>query len=289
MDSRYDRSVRFFGQEGQQRLRGTSAAIVGIGGVGGHVAQQLALLGLRSIGLIDAEELDDTNRNRYPTARAQDKVPGTPKVDLGERLVKEIDPSIEVIKVQDSLVSDLAFRALRRSDYVFGCVDSEGARLVLTELCAAYGLPYFDIASDIEPDGIRYGGRICAALRGESCLVCLGRLDMDEALRELGGEEARKLREALYGIRREQLGRCGPSVVSINGVVASLGVTEFTVEVTGLRRAHRLITYRGEMGKVLVSQDEAQPDCYYCKSLWERRDEADVQRYIRADVGAFLR
>jgi len=112
---------------------------------------------------------------------------------------------------------------------------------------------------------------------------------MDEAQRELGGVEARKLREALYGVRREQLGRAGPSVVSINGVVASLGVTEFMVDVTGIRKAKRLITYRGDLGTVLLSRDDPPADCYYCKALWGRGDEADVQRYIRAGVGAFLR
>jgi hypothetical protein len=290
MSSRYDRSIRFFGIEGQRKLRDTKASIVGVGGVGGHVAQQLALLGLRSIGLIDTEELDDTNRNRYVTARASDKVPGTAKVDVGERLIKEIDPSIEVVKVRDSLVSDAGFRAVLESSYVFGCVDSEGARLVLTELCAAYRLPYFDIASGIEVGDIpRYGGRVCAALRGECCLVCLGQIDMNEAQQELGGPEARKLREAIYGVDKTYLGRVGPSVVSINGVVASLAVTEFAVGVTGIREPRRLITYRGDMGGVLVSNDMPKPDCFYCKGLWGQGDRADTRRYIREGVGAFLR
>ena len=266
------------------------ATIVGVGGVGGHVAQQLALAGLGSIGIIDAEELDDTNRNRYVTARVSDKVPGMPKVDIAERLIKEIDPSIEICKVQDSLVSDSGFQAVLRSDYVFGCVDSEGARLVLTELCAAYRLPYFDIASDIEVGDIfRYGGRVCFASRGECCLVCLGQLDMGEAQQELGGPEARKLREAIYGVERNYLGRAGPSVVSINGVVASLAVTEFMVGVTGIREPQRLIIYRGNMGRVLASDDVPKPDCFYCKGLWGQGDRADTRRYIRAGVGAFLR
>ena len=289
MNSRYDRNIRFFGEKGQEKLRGTKATLVGVGGVGGHLAQQLALLGLESIGLIDAEELDDTNRNRYVTARAADQVPGTPKVDIGERLIKEVDPSINVIKVQDSLISDAGFRAILQSDYVFGCVDSEGARLVLTELCAAYRLPYFDIASDIEVGAVsRYGGRVCAA-RGEGCLVCLRQLDMAEAQRELEGPEARKAREAIYGIDKEHLGRTGPSVVSINGVVASLAVTEFIVGATGIRRSNRLMTYRAEMGKVFVSGDEPEPDCFYCKGVWGQRGRADTERYIRGGVGAFLR
>jgi hypothetical protein len=188
MNGRYDRNIRFFGKEGQDSLGKTSVTIVGVGGVGGHVAQQLALLGPASIALVDAEELEDTNRNRYVTAAAADPVPGTPKVDIGERLIKAINPAIRVITVQDSVVSDRAFEAIIGSDYVFGCLDSEGARLVLTELCAAYKRPYLDTATDIETsDKLRYGGRVCVAMLGAACLVCLGQLDANEANAELGG------------------------------------------------------------------------------------------------------
>jgi molybdopterin/thiamine biosynthesis adenylyltransferase len=290
VNSRYDRSIRFFGEEGQQKLRNTRAAIVGVGGVGSHMAQQLALLGVGSIALIDPEELDETNRNRYVTARACDNVPGTPKVDIAERLIKETNPLVEVVKVQDSLVSDAGFRAVLRSDWVFGCVDSEGARLALTELCAAYCLSYLDIASDIEVGEIpRFGGRVCLASRGECCLVCLGQLDISEAQQELGGPEARELREAIYGVEKKYLGMVGPSVVSINGVVASLAVTEFVVGITGIREPQRLVIYRGDMGRVLVSLDEPTPDCFYCKAVWGQGDSADVRRYIRGGVGTFLR
>jgi hypothetical protein len=112
---------------------------------------------------------------------------------------------------------------------------------------------------------------------------------MDEAQRELGGPDARKLRHAIYGVDKGELERVGPSVVSINGVVASLAVTEFMVGVTGIREPHRLITYRGDMGRVLLSQDAPRPDCFYCKAVWGQGDRADTQRYIRAGVGAFLR
>jgi hypothetical protein len=72
-------------------------------------------------------------------------------------------------------------------------------------------------------------------------------------------------------------------------VVASLAVTEFMVAVTGLRLPQRVLTYHGQTGKVTVSRDEPAPDCYYCKAVRGRREGADVQRYLRAGVGSFLR
>ena len=46
LHSRFDRSQRLFGAEGQRQLRKTNAVIIGVGGLGTHVAQQSAILGV---------------------------------------------------------------------------------------------------------------------------------------------------------------------------------------------------------------------------------------------------
>ncbi|MFQ5803613.1 MAG: ThiF family adenylyltransferase [Candidatus Methylomirabilales bacterium] len=293
---RFDRNIRFFGREGQERLRSASVAVVGVGGIGTHVVQHLSLLGVGGLALIDPQEMDASNLNRYVGARYDDPIPGTRKVDLGERIAHSIDPKIRIVKVFDSLVSDEAFRAIIESDYLFGCVDREGVRLILNELCAAYGRPYFDVASEIVPeDGLAYGGRVFAIWDGNGCLVCSGVLDLAEAQQDLSRPEGRRDLEPIYGVDRTLLGDPGPSVVSINGVVASLAVTEFMVAVTGIRPPQRLLNYYGHLvphrgeRPVTVSVDEPWPDCYYCKAIRGAGDKADIQRYIRAGVRQWLR
>ncbi len=90
-------------------------------------------------------------------------------------------------------------------------------------------------------------------------------------------------------MKRGALARSGPSVVSINGVVASLGVTEFMVTVTGLRPLKKLLFYYGHGGTVRLRNDEPFPDCYCCKGIRGLRERADVERYIRQGVGRWLR
>src|SRR5882762_4538710 len=164
VEPRFDRSIRFFGEQGQERIRSTRVAVVGLNGLGSHVVQQLGLLGVGGFNVIDSEELARTDQNRNVCSRADDPIPGSHKCDLCERLIRAIDPGIRVKKVYDSLVSNEAFDSIIESDYVFGCLDSEGARFVLNELCSAYALPYVDLATDI-PAGerVRYGGRVCFA------------------------------------------------------------------------------------------------------------------------------
>jgi molybdopterin/thiamine biosynthesis adenylyltransferase len=44
-ESRYSRNIALFGEEGQRKIAATAVAVVGLGGLGSHVAQQLAYLG----------------------------------------------------------------------------------------------------------------------------------------------------------------------------------------------------------------------------------------------------
>jgi molybdopterin/thiamine biosynthesis adenylyltransferase len=279
-DSRFDRNIRFFGKEGQQKLAEAHVVIVGVGGLGTHVVQQLALLGVGSLTLIDDEEIDVTNRNRYIGVRHDDPIPGTRKVDIGERLTREIDPEIQVEKIPQSLRSEPAFEAVIRGGYVLGCLDNEGARLILNELCMAYSKPYFDLASDI-PFADSYGGRICVAWEGQGCIYCYGEINTAEAQADLETPEARRNRDAIYGVSREALDEKGPSVVSINGVIASLAVTEFILGVTGIRAPKSFCSYYGHLGKVIVKSEEPTPDCYYCKGIKGKGREAGVQRYLK--------
>lgn len=276
---RFDRNERLFGQEGQIALRRARVLIVGVGGLGTHVVQQLCLLGIGALTLIDDEELDHSNRNRYIGSWHDDPVPGSPKVDLGRRLASLIDPQISMTAIRDSLLSPAALKALRDCDYVFGCLDSDGARFVLNEMCLAYGKPLFDLASDAPEPGY-YGGRVAVVFADSGCLYCRGLLDEEDVRRFLESQEARENEASVYGIDRDALGEAGPSVVSVNGVVASLGATEFMAVVTGIRPPHLHLNYRGDLGTVGRRDDKRAEDCYYCNEIKGRGDAANIERYF---------
>ena len=278
---RYDRNIRFFGQEGQDRLAACSVAVVGVGGLGTHVVQQLALLGIGKLALIDKGELKENSRNRYIGARHDDPVPGSPKVYIGERLAREINHHIEVETVHKQLASQAAFEAVRGCDYVFGCLDNDAARLILNELCLAYSKPYFDLASDISPGGAQYGGRVCAVWHDAGCLVCYGEIDAAEVNLASMTEAQRQDHEAIYGVPADALGEAGPSVVSINGVVASLAVTEFMLVATGKNNQPRkFLKYHGHGGIVTKVTDTPDSGCYYCVGVRGKGDSAGLNRYL---------
>ncbi|HEU4924994.1 MAG TPA: ThiF family adenylyltransferase [Burkholderiales bacterium] len=279
LSARYDRSIKLFGAEGQRKLRQISVAVVGIGGLGSAMVQQLALLGVGSIELIDSEDLDETNRNRFIGARSDDPVPGSLKVNLGHRLVQEVNPEVISNAIPRQLISPQAFTAIKDASWVIGCFDEDGPRAVLNELCAAYAKPYIDLASDVPEPGV-YGGRVCVAYDGNGCLSCFDLLDRKAVRRYIQPEEEIVEEDKIYGVDRGALDEKGPSVAPLNSVVASLAAMEFMVAVTGMRAPTRLQEYRGNLSKVLVITDPPKPNCFICGSVWGCGEAAEVERYL---------
>lgn len=278
---RYDRQVRFFRKEGQDKLSSTKVAIVGVGGLGSHVVQQLAFLGVRDITIIDEDVSDITNLNRLIGSHHNDHLSNLAKVAVTERMVREIDPTIKITKIEKNLISKESFNAVKNANYVFGCVDNDGPRLVLTELCSAYKLPYFDLASEIIPDSkLSYGGRVCFSNEGQGCLACLDQISSEEVGEYFMSKESKDDRRKIYGLPVDEQQGSGPSVVTLNGIVASLATMEFMVHVTGIRNAQRLVIYHGNYSKVTVSIDKPKADCHYCKCVYGMEQKARVERYL---------
>jgi len=55
--------------------------------------------------------------------------------------------------VEQSVISSEGLEMVKRAECVFGCMDQEGARLFLTEVCSAYRIPYLDIVTGVVQGG----------------------------------------------------------------------------------------------------------------------------------------
>lgn len=273
-ESRYSRNTAFFGAEGHARIAATRAVIVGLGGLGAHVAQQLAYLGVIDFGLIDRDVVTESSLNRLIGAVESDVEGAVPKISAAERVILSIQPTATVRPVLGFVRESLAAQEVGSADVVFGCVDDDAARLDIIELCTSAGISFFDLASDIDAGDTRgpiYGGRVLFSGAGDRCPHCMELLDM--RVLQLAGmsDSERAAHEGIYGVERSQLGQDGPAVVSLNGVIASLAVTEFVAWRAGLRGAAALLTYRGDLGVVSRSRDTPLPGCPYC-SHWPHEE-----------------
>jgi molybdopterin-synthase adenylyltransferase len=261
---RYDRQERLFGRLGQNRLARTRIGLVGLGGIGSHLAQQLAYLGVCAYVLIDPDRVTGSSLNRVVGAVQADAVDAALKVEVAERTIKAIQPQAIVHSYAAPLASEEARNALADRDVIIGGLDDDTARIELIKTCSAAATPFFDAATDVdtESEPIVWGGRVAFSGTGERCPSCLDLLDQKAMQLAVMSPEQRAADKALYGVSGEALAGAGPAVVSINGVIASLVVTEFMAWRTRLRAPWPLLTYRG--GVVLRNLDEPRSGCPYC-------------------------
>jgi molybdopterin/thiamine biosynthesis adenylyltransferase len=265
VEGRYARHIGLFGAEGQELIGSTRVAIIGLGGLGSHLAQQLAYLGVTQFLLLDADTVSVSNLNRLIGAGTPDL--GTVKVNIVARTIRAIQPQATIDAQPQLLAEGTEPPGLADVDVIFGCVDQDPVRLDILRFASAHAIAYVDLASDVTLEG-QFGGRIVFAKERERCLSCLGELDQHAIARARMSEEQRAADDRIYGIDRAALAEGGPSVVSINGVVASLAVTEFMCWRTGLREPAGFLTYRGDLGTVTRRGEGEQPPCVYCTSGW---------------------
>jgi molybdopterin/thiamine biosynthesis adenylyltransferase len=231
---RFDRQLPWFTADGQRQLGRLRVAVVGAGGTGSPTLLDLAYLGVRDFVVIDRDTIDETSLNRTVTATPADVE--TPKVIAARRLVRSVAPDASVQALATDLREREALDALKGVDVIFGCVDNDGARLILNEMAVAYDIPYFDLGVGIEvvdETVTEMGGRLAVVMPGDPCLICMDLIDRAEARYFLASDEERadqRRRGYVQGLDDP-----APSVVSLNGALAALGVTEFAVCVSGLR------------------------------------------------------
>jgi molybdopterin/thiamine biosynthesis adenylyltransferase len=134
---RYARNLGTLGPGSQRRLQASSAVIVGLGGLGGHVLECLARLGVGRIHGIDGDVIEETNLNRQVLTHVRNL--GCPKTQAAADRVALVNPDVRFTahavpfqEVDDSVLCG--------SSVVFDCLDSVAGRLELARRCSAAGV-----------------------------------------------------------------------------------------------------------------------------------------------------
>jgi proteasome lid subunit RPN8/RPN11 len=229
----FDRNVRALGGAVQQALSDLCVGIVGCGGTGSAVAEQLVRLGVRNLVLFDPDELSDSNITRVYGSTAADV--GKPKVDTLAAHLKRIAPETRCELVKSMITMEPAARQLCSCDIVFGCTDDNAGRLVLSRFSTYLLTPVIDSGILVTSDGNGtlkgIDGRVTTLVPGQACLVCRGRIDVARAGAELLTPDERRRRED-EGYA-PALGRTEPAVVAFTTLIAATAVSELLERLIG--------------------------------------------------------
>lgn len=261
-DNRYDRQIRAFGAEGQAVLSQLSVAVIGLGGTGSIVAQQLAHLGVGRFMLVDHDEVDTTNLNRLLGATQQDV--GLPKVQVAERAIKAINPSVVCETQVGDVTSSALAMWLTEVDFIFGCTDSMASRAVLNQLAYQYLIPMIDmgVAIRVEADQLAsVTGRAQMLAPGLGCLVCADGIDGQQVRWEMMSPAQRRADPYFENASVPQ-----PAVMPLNGMVTSAAVAMFLSAVTSYPGEARLLHYDGMRGSMRPQLLSPRPHCIVCST-----------------------
>jgi len=257
---RFDRQVRAFGADGQRTLRQLRVALVGLGGTGSIIAQQLVHLGVRDFILIDPDHVDETNLNRVVGATHEDV--GKLKVAVSQRYVERFSHDVHVRAIEGDVVRESIARQLIDTDLILCCTDSHGSRSVVQQVAYQYLLPCIDVGSTITVDSGEVTGifgRVQLLGPDQPCLWCTGLLSSDEVRRDMMTEIERTADPYLQGARVP-----APSVISLNGTVVSLAVTMLLGLSTSVPVDSRHLIYNARTSTLRPVRGVAKDDCFIC-------------------------
>ncbi len=151
------------GGTGQRRLKGTSIAVVGAGGIGSAVIPAVAGAGVGKLTIIDSDVVELANLHRQPLFSEADA--GKPKAELAAEFAKRLNRFVEVTARQERVENANADDLLGGHDLVIDGSDNFATRLSVSDTCVALGIPVISAAA------VQFQGQV-GLFRSKPCYRC---------------------------------------------------------------------------------------------------------------------
>jgi len=137
----FTRNIGFVDENEQSLLREAKVAVLGVGGMGGVVAQVLARAGVGELRILDKDTFEPSNNNRQVYARHDTW--GRSKVEVTREELGKINPELHV-RTADHFGADNADEMIRGAHVVVNGMDELGASLLLWRTARKHGVPVVD-------------------------------------------------------------------------------------------------------------------------------------------------
>jgi molybdopterin/thiamine biosynthesis adenylyltransferase len=282
----YDRQARLFGDRGQHLLSDLKVGVVGAGGAGSLVVEQLARLGVGELIVIDPDRIEASNLPRVVGSRRGDVRPllthprlgrlghrlqslRTPKVKIAERVARQANRTMRFTGCRANVVEAQTAGMLVDCDYIFLAADSMQARLVFNALVHQYLIPgvQMGVKAQVHAESGQLVDLFCISrpvVPGAGCLWCNELISPAKLQEEATSPEQRRRQRYV-----DDEDVPAPSVITLNGIATSLATTDFLMSVTGLLSSHELIwtshdPRTGEFWEYVPRRDS---DCSECSAI----------------------
>ncbi|MBT9329838.1 ThiF family adenylyltransferase [Paracidobacterium acidisoli] len=149
VQERYSRQILFpgIGIEGQQKLRHSHVALVGVGATGAAAASLLARAGVGRLTLIDRDFVEESNLQRQVLFDEQDAREALPKAEAARRKIALFNSEVQVESCIADLVPANIHDLLRDADLVLDATDNFQTRYLLNDYAVEQGKPWIYAAA----------------------------------------------------------------------------------------------------------------------------------------------
>lgn len=139
MPARYQRNRQTITVDKQLHLFRSSVVVIGSGGLGGYLIEELARLGVGRLTVVDPDVFEEHNLNRQLLSSPAHL--GAPKVEVAAARVRDINPAVTIIPMRDAFSPANGRELLAGADAVVDGLDSITTRLELVEICRDLAIP----------------------------------------------------------------------------------------------------------------------------------------------------
>jgi molybdopterin/thiamine biosynthesis adenylyltransferase len=261
------RQVAAITDVGQARMGAATIALIGVGGAGSTVADQLTHMGVGTIVLCEADILKEVNLSRQTGAGPSNL--GALKAEIAAAASRHANPAVAVLIIPERFPGPRSHMVLRAADAIVSCIDSAAARHEVNKFGRRFLIPVIDVGATIrrsvDDELEMIAGHTARILPDGACLEC----------EELTSPALREAELDGHGVpyweREDNVGV--PQIMSINGLLASVAVTEVLRLVAGLGddRQSRHWRYEALEGE-LYAREPMSGRCAVC-GLLGRGDE----------------
>ena len=140
MEARYARNIPALTEAECLTLRTKRVLVAGCGGLGGHIIDQLARIGVGQLRVVDGDVFEPSNLNRQLLS----SVPllGISKAKAAQEHIARVNPETEVDAVEDFLTEENVHSLITGCDVVLDALDNIPSRKILASACSEAGIPY---------------------------------------------------------------------------------------------------------------------------------------------------
>ncbi len=251
-----------------------SIAVVGVGGLGSIIAENLLHTGFQHIHLIDPDQVEMTNLNRIVGAYHDDALENRLKVNIIRDHLLRINPKASIIAHPTTVEDETVLPVLAAAHWIIVGTDNHLSRFTAQQIALRYAVPLVSAGVNISVEQSQItdmSGEVILARYGDGlCLNCLGRINPTTIAAER--YQGQPIGEALVSkgyVSGQEVKE--PAVKTLNAILGAITVDSLLNQYTQ-RQAHTpLIVYETNKQPLIYPDTHSitarHKSCFHCSRL----------------------